>query len=108
MENRINIGELDTLVTLYAPQTSLGSEGEKQATFTAHSEVYAKVDREIADQLDFDNFDGRENVSMTIYKVPGMTTRWEVGISGKRYEILSIDTVSRVSPVCVVSIQSID
>ena len=108
MENRINIGELDTLVTLYAPQASLGSEGEKQATFTAHSEVYAKVDREIADQLDFDNFDGRENVSMTIYKVPGMTTRWEVGISGKRYEILSIDTVSRVSPVCVVSIQSID
>lgn len=108
MENRYNLGELDTLVTLYAPTSSLGSEGEKSATFTAHSDVYAKVDINTADQLDFDNYDGRDSASLTIYKVNGMTTRWEVGISGKRYEILSIDMVSRVSPVCVVSIQSID
>ena len=108
MENRINIGELDTLVTLYAPQASIGSEGEKQSTYAAHSDVYAKVDREVTDQLDFDNYDGRENVSLTIYKVRGMTTRWQVGISGKRYEILSVDSVSRVSPLCVLSIQSID
>ena len=108
MENRYNIGQLDTLVTLYAPQASLGSEGEKASTYTAHSDVYAKVDRDVADQLAFDNYDGRESVSLTIYKVREMNTRWQVGISGKRYEILSIDTVSRVSPLCVVSIQSID
>ena len=108
MENRNNIGELDTLVTLYAPTQGRGAEGEKYSTYVEFSQVYAKVDRDVTDQLSFDNYDGRDNVSMTIYKVNGMNTRWQVGISGKRYEILSIDTVSRVSPLCVVSIQSID
>ena len=108
MESRFNIGQMDTLVTLYVPQAGLGAEGEKQSTYTVHSDVYAKVDREVTDQLDFDNYDGRESVSLTIYKVRGMNTKWQVGISGKRYEILSVDTISRVSPVCVVSIQSID
>ena len=108
MENRFNIGQMDTLVTLYAPQVSLGTEGEKKATFTVHSDVYAKVDSEVSDQLAFDNYDGRDNVSLTIYKVSGMSTAWQVGIAGKRYEVLSIDSISRVSPVCVVSIQSID
>lgn len=108
MENKFNIGELDTLVTLYAPTAGIGSEGEKSSTYTAHSKVYAKVDREITDELAYDNYDGRDNASIVIYKVAGMNTRWQVEISGKRYEILSIDTVSRVSPLCTVSIQSID
>jgi hypothetical protein len=108
MENRYNIGELDTLVTLYAPTAGMGSEGEKKSTYSVHSQVYAKVDREITDQLAFDNYDGEDNAAITIYKVRGMNTRWQVGISDKLYEILSIDTVSRVSPVCVVSIKSFD
>ncbi len=108
MENKFNIGQMDTLVTLYAPQVSLGTEGEKKSTYTVHSSVYAKVDSEVSDQLDFDNYDGRDNVSLTIYKVRGMNTAWQVEISGKRYEVLSIDSVSRVSPVCVVSLQSVD
>ena len=108
MENLINIGELETLVTLFAPTASLGSEGEKCSTYTAHSSVFAKVDQDTVDQLAYDNFDGRDNVALTIYKVPGLTTRWQVGISGKRYEILSIDQVSRVSPLCTLSLQSID
>ena len=108
MENRINIGELDTLVTLFAPTASFGSEGEKRSTYTAHSSVFAKVDRDTVDQLAYDNYDGRDNVSLTIYKVNGLTTRWQVGISDKRYEILSIDQVSRVSPLCILSLQSLD
>lgn len=108
MENRINIGELDTKVTLYSPTVSLGSEGEKSATFSVHSRVFAKVDRTVTDQLAFDNYDGRDNASIVIYKVKGMNTRWQVGIEGKTYEILSIDSISRVSPLCEVSIQSID
>ncbi len=108
MENRINIGELGTLVTLYAPAQSRGREGEKYSTYREFSQVFAKVDRDVADQLSFDNYDGRDSVSLTIYKVKEMNTRWQVGIDGKRYEVLSIDMVSRVSPLCVVSIQSID
>lgn len=108
MENKYNIGTLDTLVTLLAPTASIGSEGEKKSTYTVHSQVYANVDREITDQLAFDNYDGEDNSAIIIYKVKGMNTRWMVEISGHRYEIVSIDTVSRVSPVCVVSIKSVD
>ena len=108
MENLINIGELDTLVTLLAPSVTLGSEGEKKSTYAEHSQVFAKVDRDTTDSLAYDNFDGRDNVSLTIYKVPAMSTRWEVVIEGKTYEILSIDPVSRVSPLCILSLQSID
>lgn len=108
MENRINIGELDTMVALFVPQASRGPEGEKQAQFTMHSEVFAKIDRDVTDQLAYDNFDGKDNASLTIYKVPGMTTRWQVGIDGHMYEILSIDPISRVSPLCLINVQSID
>lgn len=108
MENNINIGDLDTKVTLFAPTASRGNEGEKSATYTEHSEVFAKVEREVTDRLDFENYDGREIVSLTMYKVMDMTTKWQVGISGKRYEILSVDTISRISLFCIVSIQSID
>lgn len=108
MENLINIGELDTLVTLFVPAASRGPEGEKQASFTKHSDVFAKIDRDVTDQLSYDNFDGKDNAALTIYKVPCMTTRWQVGIDGHMYEILSIDPISRVSPLCQVNVQSID
>lgn len=107
MENLINIGELDTLVTLYAPASGRGAEGEKYSTFTEYAKVFAKIDRDVTDQLSYDNFDGRDSALITIYKVPTMTTRWQVEISGRRYEILSIDPVKRVSPLCEVSIQSL-
>ena len=108
MENLINIGELDTLVTLYAPVAERGPEGEKRSGYAEHSQVFAKIDRDVTDQLAFDNFDGRDNAVLSIYKVREMTTRWQVGISGKRYEILSINPIKRASPLCTVSIQSID
>lgn len=108
MENQFNIGELDTLVTLFAPVSGRGPEGEKYSSFEEFSKVFAKIDRDVADQLSFDNYDGRDNATLTIYKVGTMTTRWQVGIEGRRYEILSIDPVKRVSPLCLVNVQSID
>lgn len=108
MENKINIGELDTLITLFAPAAGIGSEGEKFSTYTEHSQVFARIERNIADQLAFDNYDGRDIAAISIYKISTMNTRWQVEISGRRYEVLSIDPVSRVSPFCVVSLQSID
>ena len=108
MENRINIGELDTLVTLFSPSASQGSEGEKKSSYTKHSDVFARIDRTTSDQLAFDNYDGRDVAVLSIYKVAAMTTRWQVGIQGRRYEILSIDPITRYSPLCEVNVQSID
>ena len=39
MENRINFGQLDTLVTLYAPTQERGAEGEKYSTYVEFSQV---------------------------------------------------------------------
>ena len=108
MENRINIGELDTLVTLLSPTPALGTEGEKYATFSPFRDVFARVDRNVSDDLAFDNYDGRDNVGLTIYKVPQLTTRWRISFQNKTYQILSIDEISRVSPLCVLNLQSID
>ena len=108
MDNLINIGELDTLVTLFSPSASQGSEGEKKSTYARHSDVFAKIDRTVSDQLAYDNFDGRDNAVLSIYKVSGMNTRWQVEIDGRRYEVLSIDPITRVSPLCEVNVQSID
>jgi hypothetical protein len=108
MENLINIGELDTLVTLLSPTPALGTEGEKKSTYARHSDVFARIDRNVAEQLAYDNYDGKDNAVLTIYKVPGMNTRWQVEIGGHRYEILSIDPITRVSPLCEVNVQSID
>lgn len=108
METRINIGDLDTLVALLSPAPGKGAEGEKYATFSLFRNVFARVDRTVSDDLAFDNYDGRDSVGLAIYKVPQLTTRWRVSIQGRIYQILSIDEVSRVSPVCLLNLQSID
>lgn len=108
MENLINIGELDTLVTLLSPTPGRGTEGEKYATFSLFRNVFARVDRNVSDDLAFDDYAGRDSVGLTIYKVPQLTTRWRVTIQGRTYQILSIDEISRVSPLCIINLQSID
>ena len=108
MENRINIGSLDTLVTVKSCEITTGSQGEKKFTFSTFRDVYANVDLNVSELVSNTNLEEGKYIQLTIHKIPELNTRWQVGISGKLYEVLSIDTVSRVSPVCVVSIKSFD
>lgn len=107
MENRINIGELDTLVTVMRCTQSTGSQGEKQFIFSFYGDVYAKVDRNVSETISNTNLEEGDYVQLTIYKIPELTTRWQIVLHGRNYEITGIDPVSRVSPLCVLTIHAI-
>lgn len=108
MESKFNIGEMDTLVTVKAGVQSTGSQGEKVFTYTFFRDVYAKVERNVSEFVSNTNLEEGDYVQLTIHKIPQLTTRWQIVLDGRDYEITGIDPVSRVSPVCVLSIHSIN
>ena len=108
MENKINIGEFDTLVTIREKVITTGDQGQKTYTWVTHSQVYAKVVRRIAEMVDYGNLEDGRSLEINIYKIPGLDTRWQVVVDGKPYEIRNVDLISRISPVCTLSLFAID
>jgi head-tail adaptor len=108
MENKVNIGELDTLVTVRRGVQSSGQEGQKKFTYSFYRDVYAKVERNVSELVANTNLEEGDYVQLTIYKIPELTTRWRIVLGGRDYEITGIDPIFRVSPVCVLSIHSIN
>jgi len=108
MENKINIGELDTKVLLRSCVISYGKQGAKKYTFQDHSEVFAKVEREVAENVTNTNLEEGQEITLTIYKVASLTTRWRVVVEGRTYEISGIDPISRVSPLCHLTLHAVD
>ena len=107
MENKINIGELDTLVTIRRCTIGYGTDGAKKYVFSDHSKVYAKVDRNVSELVSNTNLEEGQYIQLTIYKIPELTTRWQVIVDGLSYEITGIDPISRVSPLCELTIHAI-
>jgi head-tail adaptor len=107
MENKINIGELDTLVTVMRCTQATGTQGEKQFVFSNYGDVYAKVDQNMSETIANTNLEEGDYVQLTIYKIQELTTRWQIVLRGRNYEITGIDPVSRVSPLCVLTIHAI-
>ena len=70
-------------------------------------DVYAKVERNVSDMVSNTNLEEGDYVQLTIHKIPELTTRWQIVLDGVDYEITGIDPVSRISPVCVLSLHSI-
>lgn len=108
MENRINIGKLDTLVMLRSCEITYGSQGAKKYTFRDYAEVYAKVDRNVSESVTNTNLEQGVDITLTIYKVAALTTRWRVVLDGKAYEITGIDPISRVSPLCHLNLSIVE
>ena len=104
MENRINVGDLDTKVLLRSCVITYGAQGAKKYTFQDHSEVYAKVERNVSEAVTNTNLEEGVDLTLTLYKVGELTTRWRVVIDGKTYAITGIDPISRVSPFCQLSV----
>ena len=107
MENRINIGELDTLVTVRSCTITTGSQGEKEFSFSDFRDVYAKVDLNVSEFITNTNLEEGQYIQLTIHKIPELTTRWQVIVRGVTYEITGIDPVSRVSPLCVLTLHAV-
>ena len=108
MENRINIGELDTRITVLQYTETRGDEGELIKTWVDHSKPYARVERETSEQISMGNLEERQVLTVTMYKIQEMTTRWRLVVDGQPYEISDIDPVSRISPLCHVTVHAID
>lgn len=102
------IGEMDTLVTLQSCVMTRGSQGQKQFSFADYRDVWARVERNVDEQVGDGNLEAGHTATLLIYKVPALDTRWRVVLEGKPWGITAIDPISRLSPVCNLTIQSID
>ena len=103
-----NLGELDTLVTIRSCVIEKNDKGAKRYQFPFHSKVWAKVSRTVDEMVDNQNLEALHTVTLTMYKIKEMTTRWQVVLEGKAYEVVSIDPIERASHLCTVAIRSID
>lgn len=108
MDNQINIGTLDTLVTILRCEISRNQEGAKVFTFPEFRQVYANVDRRVDEQVNTGNLEQSQFINLTIYKIPELTTRWRVRVKTQTFEITGIDPISRVSPLCTLSLHALD
>lgn len=108
MENKLNIGELDTKITVQAFTETRGSEGEVVKTWTDHSTPFAKVERQTTELVNSENLEEREVLTVTMYKIASLTTRWRIKVGSQAYEISEIDPVSRISPLCILTVHAID
>ena len=108
MENKINFGELDTKVIVRSCVITTGSQGEKKFTYSFFRDVFAKVDRSVSEMVANTNLEQGDYVQLTIHKIPQLTTDWQIAMCGRDYEITGIDPVSRISPLCILSLHSIN
>lgn len=106
--HRINIGEMDTLVTLVEVTQTIGAQGQKQRTETDYATVYAYLEPLTDEMVSDDNLEARTSLAVTIYKVPRLSTRWLLRIDGVSYEIRSIDPISRWSTLCTLTAYTIE
>ena len=101
------IGRMDTLVMLQSCTITLNDMGAKVKTYSDYRPVWGKIDYSVDEQVAFGNLEAGHSISLTIYKVPSLDTRWRVVIKGEPWEITAIDTIDRLSPVCRLTRQSI-
>lgn len=108
MELTVNIGELDTLVTIQKGVIVRGPQGDKRLEYNDHSRVWAKVERNVNEMVTNDNLEESNSIELTVYKIPGLDRNWRVVVDGIPYDITGIDPISRVSPLNVLSLRGID
>ena len=97
MEDRIDIGSLDTKIEILKGEITNGERGERKKTYYHHSDVWAKVVRDQSEMVDNGNLQCSDAIEVTCYKIEGLNSRWRVKIDGTLYEIVGIDPISRIS-----------
>ena len=108
MADGVNIGTLDTLVTIQEYTVTRSSQGAKSYTPGRSWSVYGNVDLSINEQVSIGNLEEGQYINLTIYKIPALTTRWQVTVEGRHYEITGINPIDRLSNFCVLSLHALD
>ncbi len=107
MEGYADIGEMDTLITVQSVTQTIGDRGQKKVVFAKHADVYAKLTRRTNEMVDDGNLESAEVIDVLMYKIPSLTARWRLLISDVPYEIISIDPISRLSNLNIVTVRTI-
>ena len=108
MENRINLGELDTLVLLRSCVITYGAQGAKKYVFQDYERVYAKVDRSVSESVTNTNLEEGQEITLTIYKVAALTTRWRVVVESRPYELTASEQSARLCDVGHLTLHAVD
>lgn len=106
--NRVNIGLMDTKITVVQVTIGRGAQGQKQRTESVYGDVMAYLEPLTDEMVSDDNLEARTGMSVTIYKIPALTVRWQLVIGNVPYEIRSIDPISRWSPLCTLTAYTIE
>lgn len=104
----MDIGAMDRLVLVQSCEVQTNAQGAKRYVFTDHSRVFANVVEDSDENVQMGNLADVRSLSVTIYKITGLTSRWRVIIDGQPYMIASVDDVSRTSPLCTLHVTSIN
>lgn len=108
METGVNIGTMDTRIAVYECITEVGDIGQKKNRLVLRSNVFAAIERSINEQVSNSNLEAGDSITATIYKIHGLTTRWQVKIDGRMYSIAGIDPIDRYSPFCRLTLYIIE
>lgn len=108
MADSFRIGDMDTVVVVQGCEVTRGAEGEKVMVYSEHSRPFAKIERTISEAVSHDNLEEGNTLTLTMYKIHDMTTRWRVLIDDVPYEITAIDPIARMSAFCELTVTSID
>lgn len=105
--SKINAGEFDHLVTLRKCTLSTGSSGAKKYVLSDYAKVWAKIERDVSENVLDLNLEQGNIIVATLYKTKDLTSRWQVIVEGTAYEIQQIDALERMSPFMKLTLHSI-
>lgn len=104
---KINAGEFDHLITLRKCTMSTGASGAKKYVLTDYAKVWAKIERDVSENISDLNLEQGNVIVATLYKTKDLTSRWQVVVEGTSYEIQQIDALERMSPFTRLTLHSI-
>lgn len=102
------IGLYDTPILFFRNVRSIGTQGEVVNTYELECELFCKVEVGRTDGNEYFNYIQNSTLTVTTYKVPGMTTMWRAKIRDQWYDITDITSDSRISPINTLTLTSVN
>lgn len=92
----VNVGEFDSIVSLYSVVEGRGSKGQKTEEWKHEGDIYASVKPLVTEQAYDYNQEQREVLEVTCWKDARITTRWRIEYGDSLYDIVEIDPGNRI------------
>ena len=103
MPVEVNIGSFDEVVELLECVTTKDERGAKVESFQLAARRVAHVEISSAETDSDYNVVSERSITVTMYKVCGIDTRWRIRWRGRQYGIKSVQPVDRMSPFTILT-----